>query len=112
MRFAFVLVFLAACGTKSGGGGGDCADAVSHAQSISEKGMPSGIDPKMAERMKATMVAATKAMTDACTTDSWSPDVVACLKGAKEVQEAFVGRAAGNECRRRDGDRLERRGEV
>jgi len=81
MRFVLVLMF-AACGGKAAVENGDCSDAVAHAQGVSEKAMPNGVDPKMADRMKAMMAAATKAMTDACTTDKWSPDVLTCLKAA------------------------------
>jgi small lipoprotein (TIGR04454 family) len=85
MRFVLVLV-LAGCGSKAVENG-DCSDAVAHAQSVSEKAMPNGLDPKMADRMKATMAAATKAMTDACTADKWSPDALACLKAASTNED-------------------------
>jgi len=77
-----LLVILAACGSKGGASSGDCADGVGHARAISESKMPAGADPKMLDRMKEMMAAASKAMIETCTNDKWSAEVIACLKTA------------------------------
>src|SRR5262245_44988992 len=80
MRSLVVVLIFAACGGKTGSG--DCADAVGHSQSISESKIPPGQDPKMTERTKAMIAAASKAMIESCTSDKWSVEVIGCLKSA------------------------------
>ncbi len=81
MRLVLFLI-LAACGSKASVEPTDCTDAVAHAQAVSEKSMQPGMNPKMVDRMKAMMAAATTAMTETCQADKWSPEVLACLKAA------------------------------
>jgi hypothetical protein len=76
----FVLLLLAACGSKASDR--ECTDAVAHAQSISAKAMPTSADRKMAARITEMMDAVTKVMTNACVADKWSPEVLTCLAGA------------------------------
>jgi len=82
-----LLLLLAACGSKASVDNGSCSEAVANAQAVSEKAMPTGLDPKMADRMHAMMEAATKVMTEACTNDKWAPDVLTCLKSATTSQD-------------------------
>lgn len=77
----FLVMAIAACGGKKGGGSDECTAAVDKAYLVSKDEIKKvGIDDATSAKMKAITV-------NRCNTDKWDPKVVTCLSDAKTYDD-------------------------